>query len=108
VKESPLTDSPQPLKRSAPGATHRTFGTVNVRIEKLVLHGFSPSACNPIGEAMQRELRQLFVERGVPPLLENCARIESLDASPFYMARDGKPEVIGAQLAQVIFGSLNG
>ena len=37
---------------------------IELHIEELVLHGFSPRDRDAIGEAVQRELTRLFVEQG--------------------------------------------
>ncbi len=80
---------------------------VELRIEELVLRGFAPGERYRIGEAVERELARLFDEQGVPPSLARESGIERLDGGAFEVAHGSKPETVGAQVAQAIYGGLS-
>jgi hypothetical protein len=81
---------------------------VELHIEELVLRGFAPGDRYRIGEAVERELARLFTEEeGVPPSLARRSGIERLDGGAFEVAHGLKPEAIGVQLAQAVFGGLS-
>jgi len=75
---------------------------IELHIEELVLHGFAPGDRYRIGDAVERELAQLFTERGAPPSLGRDGEIERLDGGVFEMAPGSKAEAIGAQVAQAV------
>lgn len=79
---------------------------INLHIEELVLHGFAPGDRYRIGEAVQQELTRMFAEQGVPRSLAEGGEIGRLDAGAFEMASGAKPEVVGTQIAQAIYGGL--
>lgn len=98
-----------------PGRRQRSLGrTLNacvpaaleLRIEELVLHGFTPNDRLRIGHAMQRELARLFREQGVPPSLAQGRAIERLDGGTLHMAPGAKSRTIGSQIAQAVYGGL--
>lgn len=80
---------------------------IKLHIEELVLHGFAPGDRYRIAEAVERELGQLFAERGAPQSLDRSKEIERLDGGAFEAARDSKPEVIGAKVGKAVYGGLN-
>lgn len=80
---------------------------VELRIEELVLHGFPPCSHHRIGDAAERELSRLFAERGVPPALVRSADTSHLNAGAFEMDPGQRPETIGAQVAQAVYGVLS-
>jgi len=79
---------------------------VELHIEQLVLHGFAPSDRHRIGAAIQQELARLLVEQGIPPGLAQGKTIGQLDGGAFEMRAGTPPRVIGAQIAQAIYGGL--
>jgi hypothetical protein len=80
---------------------------VELHIEELVLHGFAPGDHHRLGEAVQRELARLLAEQGVPPGLAQGGEMERLDGGGFRIEATGKPEAIGAGVAQAVYGGLN-
>lgn len=84
-----------------------TRKNIELHIEELVLHGFAPGDRSRIGEAVQQELTRLFVEQGVPRSLSQGGEIGRLDAGAFEMTTGTKAEVVGAQIAQAIYGGLS-
>ncbi|MFP5261551.1 MAG: hypothetical protein ACLGJB_06555 [Blastocatellia bacterium] len=79
---------------------------VELYIEELVLHGFVPGERHDIGEAVERELTRLFAEQGAPPQLSHSSQTARMDAGAFEVSPDSKPEVIGTQVAQTLYGRL--
>ncbi len=76
---------------------------IEVNIEELVLHGFAPGDRYRIGEAVERELAQLFTEQGAPPSLTRGGEIERLDGGAFEIAPGSKAEAVGAQVARAVY-----
>jgi hypothetical protein len=71
-----------------------------------VLDGFAPVDRYRIADAVQAELARLLVEQGVPASLEMGGNIALLDGRAFYLAPDARPDRIGVQVAQAIYGGL--
>jgi hypothetical protein len=80
---------------------------VELHIEELVLRGFAPGDSYRIGEAVERELARLFDEQGVPPSLIQGSEVAWLDGRAFKVVSGSKPDAIGAQVAQAVFGGLS-
>jgi hypothetical protein len=80
---------------------------VELHIEELVLRGFAPGDRYRIGEAVERVLARLFTEEGVPLSLAQSVDVSRLDGGAFKVASGSKPEAIGAQVAQAIYGGLS-
>jgi hypothetical protein len=73
---------------------------IEVHIEELVLHGFALGAGSRIGDALQNELRELLMERGLPPTWLSCpARIDTAAIPATGLTN---PSVAGAQIAGAI------
>jgi len=77
---------------------------IELHIEELVLHGFAPGDRHRIGEAVERELQRLFAEQGAPLSLMQGGAMEHLDGGSFGVAVGSRAEVVGAQLAQAVYG----
>jgi hypothetical protein len=76
---------------------------VRLHIEELVLHGFAPSDRHAIGDAVHQELTRLLVEQGVPALLTRGGETERI-AGSFPVAPGARPQVIGARVAEAVYG----
>ena len=83
----------------------RAAQNIELHIEELVLHGFSPRERYAIGEAVQRELTQLFAEQGIHPSL-NEQRIARLDGGSISVKQGTKADAIGKQVAQTVYGGM--
>ena len=79
---------------------------VELHIEELVLHGFSPADRYRIGEMVERELARLFAEEGVPVAFTSGLESPHLDAGAFHVAANSRAETIGAQVAEAVYGGL--
>ncbi len=79
--------------------------TIELNIEELVLHGFSPHDAFRIGQAVERELSRLFRERGFVPDLQGAAalQISSLDLGTFNLAENAPAGAIGNGLSKALF-----
>lgn len=84
-----------------------TRANVELHIEELVLHGFAPGERHNISDAVERELERLFSEQGAPSQLSLSAEIVDLDGGSFEAAQGSRPEVIGSQVAQALYGRLS-
>jgi hypothetical protein len=80
---------------------------IELQIEELVLHGFAPSDRYQIGAAVEGALAHLLAERGIPPALSQGGEINRLNGGAFTVAPGARPEAIGVQIAQAIYGGLN-
>jgi hypothetical protein len=83
------------------------FPAVELHIEELVLHGFSPGDRFGIGDAIQQELERLITEQGLPGLPAESASIQRLDGGSLKMRAGARPQSIGAQLAQRVHHQLS-
>ena len=80
---------------------------VELHIEELVLHGFSPGDRYRIAEAVERELARWLAKQGVPHLLSNNVDLVEIDAGAFDVKPNAKSEMVGAQVAQAIYGGMS-
>ena len=76
---------------------------VNLHIEKLVLHGFSPGDRYRIGEAVELELTRLITEQGIPSSLSQAGELARMNGGTFKVSPNSRAEVIGAQVAQSVY-----
>jgi hypothetical protein len=80
---------------------------VALHIEELVLHGFSPGDRHAIAEGLQRELAHLLAERGLPPALAQGVDAPQISGLSFAVSGQTRPERVGSQIAQSIWGGLS-
>ena len=85
--------------------SQRAAQNIELHIEELVLHGFSPRERYAIGEAVQRELTRLFTEQGIHPSLRQ-GRIARLDGGSIQVKQGTKADAIGKQVAQSVYGGM--
>jgi hypothetical protein len=78
---------------------------IEVHIESLVLHGFSPLERYRVAEAVRLELARLLREGGVP--LERAGEVARLDAGAFTVAAGAGAEQVGAQVARAVYRGLS-
>jgi hypothetical protein len=79
---------------------------VELDIDELVLHGFAPGDGDQIGAAIRRELARLFAEQGLPAGLGTGGAVPRLDGGGFQVAAGATTDIIGAQVAQAVYGGL--
>ncbi len=77
---------------------------VEIVIDELILHGFSPAERYAIGDSLSQELERLVVEQGFQA--HQNADIPVLKAAPVKLQPDAKSDQVGSQVAQAVFGGL--
>lgn len=87
-------------------SAYRPAPSVELEIGELVLHGFAPADRHRIGAAVERELARLIGERALADQLGQPAERTQLDGGTVELAADASAELIGAQIARAIFGSI--
>jgi len=81
--------------------------SINLNIDKLVLHGFSSGDKNRIARAVETELARLLGQGEIPATLSQSGVISQIDAGTFHMRRSTTPETIGEQVSRNLYGALN-
>lgn len=76
---------------------------VVVTIDELCLHGFAARHKYAIGDAVQRELVELFA--GGPHEAQGERELGSIDGGAFQVDRNAKPAAIGAGIASRVHAS---
>ena len=76
--------------------------TVDLRIEHLVLDGFSPGDRHSIADAVQNELARLLGEQGLPSGIKNLSELEHLNGGTISLTRNARATVIGSQIAHAV------
>lgn len=79
---------------------------IEIRIDELVLHGFSPADRLQIGAAFERELARLVAEQGVPVEVADSAHREVIEACSFEHSSLATPGSLGTDLARAVNGRL--
>lgn len=80
---------------------------IELYIEKLVLHGFSPSDRYRIGRSVEFELARLFTDQGISHSMSKGGEFTHLDSSTFNIAPSSKAEAIGSQVAQSVYKNMS-
>jgi hypothetical protein len=81
--------------------------TVDVFIDELILHGFSPADRYIVGDAFGHELGQLFENRESSISLIKEPHVPELNAGRIILPSNVKPVSVGIQVAQAVYRSLN-
>ncbi|MEL6945133.1 MAG: hypothetical protein AAFO82_20980 [Bacteroidota bacterium] len=77
--------------------------TIALKIDELILHGFSKKDGFYIGRAMEQELSKLIELNGLPDKLSTEQSLTRIEASDFEFEEKAKPENIGKQIANSIY-----
>jgi hypothetical protein len=80
---------------------------LELHIDALILHGFTPAERVAITEAVERELTRLLTEHRLPSALWQREVVARLDGGVVTVAPDSSPETIGAQVAQALCKGLH-
>lgn len=75
---------------------------IEVHIEELVLHGFPRSSRWDIADGMERELRTLLAEQGLPATWQ--ASPDTISAETLPLGTQARLATTGAQIARAAFG----
>lgn len=81
--------------------------SLELHIERLVLHGVAPRDRDLVGAALQAELGRLLTERGIPAGLSRGGALDRLRIDPRSLAAGASAEVMGVQIAQAIYRGLS-
>lgn len=79
---------------------------IRVRIEELVLEGFSPADRLRIGAAVERELGHLIAEHGLPAGAAASVARDVVDGGSFAREPLATPSSVGAQVARAVYAGL--
>ena len=80
--------------------------SVDLRIEEMILRGFEGTDRNAISDAFERELAQLFVERGTPQAISDEIEISDIQSQVLTLPHGLDAQAIGIRLARVIYRGL--
>jgi hypothetical protein len=81
---------------------------VELLIERLVLPEMRPWEQREVAEALERELRRLLAERGVPPGLADADGAIRVSLPAVRVAAGLRPAAIGARVAEAIYANVAG
>ena len=81
---------------------------VELHVEALVLHGFSPGDRHRIGAAFRSELARLLAEQGAPRAVDGGFDAPRLDGGSFQMTPHATPRAVGADVARAVYRGLSG
>jgi hypothetical protein len=96
------------VKRMTNDELRMTKGSpIQLHIEELVLHGFSPADRCVIGDTVERELTRLLFEQGVPMSLRTENATDEIKAPTFNAAHNAKPPAVGRQIAHAVYQGFN-
>ena len=76
---------------------------VEMKIEQMILEGFSPSDRYRIGDSVQNELERIFNEQGVSWTINKSIGLETLDGGEFAITHATRAASVGNQLAQSVY-----
>ncbi|HET7502147.1 MAG TPA: hypothetical protein VFK02_14115 [Kofleriaceae bacterium] len=84
---------------------------LELHIEELVLHGFSPADRHRIADAVRAELERRLAGPGTAEQLRHLASgapIDRLDAGSLHVVEPARPAAIGAQVGGALASALSG
>jgi hypothetical protein len=77
---------------------------VEIVIDELILHGFSPAERYAIGDSLSLELERLITEQGFQAHEDVDAPV--VKAEPVKVQPNEKSDNVGARVAQAVYGGL--
>lgn len=77
---------------------------VDIVIDELILHGYSPAERYAIGDSLSRELERLVMEQGYQP--HESVNIPMLKTAAVNLPANSKPDKVGSHVAQAVYGGL--
>lgn len=80
--------------------------TIEIHIDELVLHGFSPHDRHRIGDAVQAAIYQHIMTTGLPDLLSTGGFTPVINAGSFDVSSP-KPIAIGENIASTVYNSFS-
>lgn len=79
---------------------------IEIHIDKLVLHGFSPHDRHRIGDAVQEALKEYFNENNIPESLTHGRFAAHIDAGTFRFHGSQPPKETGENIASAVYKGL--
>jgi hypothetical protein len=79
---------------------------LEVFIDELILHGFSPSDRDSIGEALSMEMEHQLAEASFQNLLEQSTDVEFMKTTRIALPPNAKPTWVGNQVGQAVFDGM--
>lgn len=76
---------------------------IEININELVLHGFSPADKFRIGQAVEQHLSLLFNQKDIPSSLQKNNDVHLMNAGDFRMSANDTAGSIGNQIAGTIY-----
>jgi hypothetical protein len=80
---------------------------INLHIEELLLRDVPYSVRQRVAAAFERELVRLLSEQELPPSMSQSGYIPLIDLGTMHITPDVKPDAIGTQIAQRVYGKLS-
>ncbi len=77
---------------------------VEIVIDELILHGFSPADRYRIGNSLSLELERLVMDQGLQ--VHESMDIPSLRAAPVKLPSGSRPDLVGARVAEAVYKGL--
>ncbi len=80
---------------------------INLHIEEMLLRDVPYALRHRVVAAFERELARLLREQDLPPSINQSGYIPLVDLGAIPITPDGKPDAIGTQIAQRVYGKLS-
>lgn len=80
---------------------------LRLHIEELIIDGAIAGDRTRIARAIERELRRLIAERGVPEVLSRSGTMPRLDGGHFQVAPGSRPDAVGRQVARSVYRGMS-
>lgn len=82
-------------------------GTIDLRIDELILHGFAARDRHRIAASLERELSRLISQGGPAHLPPNSIQLDRINAGSFRLDPAAGPNHIGRTVAQRVYRQLS-
>jgi hypothetical protein len=79
------------------------MNNIELQIDKLVLHGFSPHDRHRICEAIKAQLTRILTEQGIPTSLSHDGKLPHINGGSFNTATNTKAGIIGTEIANSVY-----
>lgn len=80
---------------------------VEMKIEQMILEGFSPSDRYRIGDSVQNELEHMLTDQRVSWTINKSIELETLDGGEFATTHATRAASVGNQLAQSVYQGIS-
>ncbi|HYB00351.1 MAG TPA: hypothetical protein VED37_09050 [Ktedonobacteraceae bacterium] len=80
---------------------------INLHIEELLLRDVPYALRHRVAAAFEHELARLLSEQDLPQSITQSGYIPLIDLGTMHITPDAKPDAIGTQIAQRVYGRLS-